>query len=82
MGISIDETPKVNYFESESNPKDTGEGAQIPIFIGISGNTSPKSGIQKFKSFEQCNKTVQNGGLGTDTSTNPLLNVLKGFFKE
>ena len=51
MAITITETPKVRYYEGDSNPGLSGEGAQIPIFIGITGNQSPTQGIQKFKSF-------------------------------
>lgn len=82
MAISITETPKVRYYEGDSNPGLSGEGAQIPIFIGITGNNSPTPGIQKFKSYTAAKRTVANGGIGTDTSTNPLLAVLEDFFIE
>lgn len=80
--MAITETPKVKYYEADSNPTLNGTGAQIPIFIGITGNTTPATGIQKFKNYQACNKTVANGGIGTDVSTNPLLAVLKDFFAE
>ena len=82
MTITITETPKVRYYESDSNPGLSGEGAQIPIFIGITGNASPTAGIQKFKSYTAAERTVANGGIGTDPATNPLLAVLKDFFAE
>jgi len=82
MTITITETPKVRYYESDSNPGLSGEGAQIPIFIGITGNNSPTAGIQKFKSYTAAERTVANGGIGTDPATNPLLAVLKDFFAE
>lgn len=82
MTISIDGTPKVQYIETDSNPNLNGDGAEIPIFIGRTGNESPASGIQKFTSYEACAKTVANGGIGTDTTNNPLLAVLKDFFEE
>ena len=82
MTITITETPKVRYYESDSNPGLSGEGAQIPIFIGITGNSSPATGIQKFKSYTAAERTVANGGIGTDPATNPLLAVLKDFFAE
>lgn len=82
MSISIDGTPGVRYSESESNPRVIGDGAEIPIFIGVTGNASPTSGIQKFSSYVECCKTVANGGIGTDTSTNLLLATLKDFFEE
>ena len=82
MAITITETPKVRYYEGDSNPGLSGEGAQIPIFIGITGNTSPTAGIQKFKSYTAAKRTVANGGIGTDTATNPLLACLEDFFTE
>ncbi len=80
--MPITETPKVRYFESESNPTLNGTGAQIPIFIGVSGNATPKKGIQKFKNFQQVYKTVENDGLGTNLEENPLLNAINDFFLE
>ena len=82
MAITITETPKVRYYEGDSNPGLSGEGAQIPVFIGITGNQSPTQGIQKFKSYAAAKRTVANGGIGTDTSTNPLLACLEDFFIE
>ncbi len=80
--MAITETPKVKYYEGDSNPSLSGEGGQIPIIIGITNNSNPKTGIQKFKNYSACNATVANGGLGTDTATNPLLAFLKEFFEE
>ena len=80
--MAITETPKVKYFEGTSNPILSGTGGEIPIIIGISNNANPASGIQKFKNFSACNATVANGGLGTDTTNNPLLAFLKEFFEE
>ena len=82
MAITITETPKVRYYEGDSNPGLNGGGAQIPIFIGITGNTSPTPGIQKFKSYTAAKRTIPNGGIGTDPTTNPLLAVLEDFFIE
>lgn len=80
--MSINETPKVKYFESDSNPTLAGVGAEIPCFIGVSGNKTPKTSIQKFKNFQQVYKTVENGGLGTNLESNPLLEVIRDFFQE
>ena len=82
MAITITETPKVRYYEGDSNPGLNGGGAQIPIFIGITGNASPTPGIQKFKSYTAAKRTIPNGGIGTDPTTNPLLAVLEDFFIE
>ena len=82
MAITITETPKVKYYEGDSNPGLSGEGAQIPIFIGVTGNTTPAQGIQKFKSYTAAKRSVANGGIGTDPTNNPLLAVLEDFFTE
>lgn len=82
MGITITETPKTKYVESKSDPTLSGSGAEIPIIIGISGNENPKAGIQKFDDYTDACKTLANGGIGTDTSTNPLLAFLEYFFAE
>lgn len=82
MGITITETPKTKYIESNSDPTLSGSGAEIPVIIGISGNENPKAGIQRFDDYTEACKTVANGGIGTDTATNPLLAFLKDFFAE
>ena len=82
MGITITETPKTKYVESNSDPTLSGSGAEIPVIIGISGNETPKSGIQRFDDYSEACKTVANDGIGTDTATNPLLAFLKDFFEE
>lgn len=80
--MAITQTPKVIYSESQYNPTLGGDGAEIPIFIGITNNGTPASGIQKYRNYDACAKTVANGGIGTDTTTNPLLACLKDFFAE
>ena len=80
--MAITETPMVKYYDAESNPTQNGDGGEIPVIIGISGNATPASGIQKFKKYSECNATVANGGLGTSTTDNPLLAFLKDFFEE
>lgn len=82
MVQTIVEIPKVKYTELDSNPTLTGEGSQIPIIIGISGNSTPNEGILKFKNYDTCCQTVANGGIGTDPTTNPLLAFLRDFFEE
>ena len=82
MGITITETPKTKYKESKSDPTLSGSGAEIPIIIGISGNETPTAGIQRFDDYTDACKTIANGGIGTDPSTNPLLAFLEGFFAE
>ena len=41
-----------------------------------------RSSVLKFKNYTAAAKSVANGGIGTDPTTNPLLNYLKGFFEE
>lgn len=82
MPITINETPKIKYQESDSNPTPVGDGAEIPIIIGITNNATPATGILKFKNYSAAAKSVANGGIGTDPTTNPILKFLKGFFEE
>jgi hypothetical protein len=79
--MSIERLPGVDYRELDSNPINTGEGSQIPIFIAKTKNTAPNKDILKFKNYAQANRTVEAGGIGTDETD--LLNItLKEFFKE
>ena len=38
MAIDLVQTPKVIYDEIDSNPTPTGDGAEIPVIIGITNN--------------------------------------------
>ena len=80
--MAITQTPGTTYSEVDTDPQANGTGAEIPIFIGISGNNNPTPGVQKFKKYEDVRKTVSEHGIGTDVSTNPLLAALKDFFEE
>lgn len=82
MAIDLNETPKIKYGETDSNPTPNGDGAEIPVIIGITGNSTPATGILKFKNYTAAAKTVANGGIGTDPTTNPVLQFLKDFFEE
>lgn len=98
MTSSIIKPPNITYEESDSNPTWNGEGAYIPVFIGLTGNCVVDSEnkpvlknnskqslpieIKKFKNYSSCRKDVALGGLGRDTETNPLLAALKDFFEE
>lgn len=79
--MSIERTPGVDYYELDSNPSWTGEGAEIPIIIGLTEGTISTLSIQKFKNYAACNKTVANGGIGIG-ETNPVRLFLKNFFEE
>ena len=80
--MTITETPKVKYFESDSNPTQIGDGAEIPVVIGITNNNTPATGVLKYKNYSAAAKSIANGGIGTDPTNNPILAFLKGFFKE
>lgn len=84
MAIDLNETPKIKFAETDSNPTPTGDGAEIPVIIGISNNNTPASGVLKFRNYTEAAKSVANGGIGVeaDIATNPLLSFLKDFFKE
>ena len=82
MTITLTETPKIKYSETSTDPTVGGDGAEIPVIMGITGNSTPASGILTFRNYSAACKTVANGGIGTDTSTNPLLAFLKKFFEE
>ena len=78
-GIYFDETPEYKL---------EGTGGKIPVFIGKTGNSAATgykvdgTQILKFKDYDEVCRTIANGGIGTDTSTNPLLAVLEKFFEE
>ena len=84
MAIDLIETPKIKYSETDSNPTPSGDGAEIPVIIGITNNATPATGIKKFKNYTEAARSVANGGIGVeaDIDTNPILAYLKDFFKE
>lgn len=76
------------YFDESTEFEVVGTGAKIPVIIGTTGNSSATgyavdgTQINKFSSWEEVNRTIANGGIGTDTSTNKVLAFLKDFFEE
>lgn len=76
------------YFDGTTDVEVVGTGAKIPVIIGKTGNSAatgyPVDGtnIQTFRNFDECNRSIANGGIGTDTSTNPVLAFLEEFFEE
>lgn len=76
------------YYDEEVEYEQVGYGGKIPVIIGVTGNTGTNdhpvdgSNIQKFYKYEDANKTIANGGIGTDTTTNKTLAFLKDFFEE
>ena len=76
------------YFNETTEYELQGNGGKIPVWIGKTGNTAATgykvdgTQINKFSSWNEVNRSIANGGIGTDTSTNPLLAALEEFFKE
>ena len=85
--MSITKRPGV-YFDESVEYELSGNGAKIPVIIGKTGNEAATgyavdgTQINKFASWEEVNRTIANGGIGTDTSTNATLAFLKDFFEE
>ena len=77
----ITERPKIISKEHDAKSLSIGVGGEIPIFISPTLNNTPLSDITSFTKYDECNKTVANGGIGTAT-TNYLLPILKDFFEE
>lgn len=80
--MNINETPKVKYSYGDNNPLLNGEGAQIPVFIGYTGNTSPNTSVLQFKNYTAATKAVEMKGLGEESDDNILLATIKDFFTE
>ena len=85
--MAITKRPGV-YFTETTDYELQGNGGKIPVFIGKTGNAAATgyavdgTQMQRFASWAEVNRTIANGGIGTDTTTNPLLAVLKDFFTE
>ena len=76
------------YYDETAEYQTAGTGGKIPVFIGVTGNSATSgyavdgTQINKFTEWAEVNRTIANGGIGTDTSSNKLLAVLKDFFEE
>lgn len=81
--MTIEETPYVEITDLEDNSVN-GDGAYIPVIIGQTGNTVSADNlkIQTFERYEEACATPQNGGIGTDPTTNKSLAFLKPFLDE
>lgn len=77
----ITERPKIISKEYDAKALNIGNGGEIPIFISPTLNTTALADITKFTKYDDCAKTVANGGIGTST-TNYLTPILKDFFEE
>lgn len=85
--MAITKRPGV-YFTETTEYESQGNGGKIPVFIGKTGNSAATgyavdgTQINKFANWTEVNRSIANGGIGTDTTTNPLLATLKEFFEE
>ena len=85
--MALDKIPGL-YYDETADYQTAGTGGKIPVIIGVTGNSATTgyavdgTQINKFVSWDEVNRTIANGGIGTDTSTNKLLAVLKDFFEE
>ena len=76
------------YFDETTEYEAVGTGAKIPVIIGATGNSAATgykidgTQINKFSGWEEVNRSIANGGIGTDTSTNKTLAFLKDFCEE
>ena len=48
--MTIEQTPHIIYTETDQNPQLNGDGATIPVIIGVTGNTvsADKITLKKF----------------------------------
>lgn len=78
---AFDKIPGV-YFTDIVESEPVKDGSKIPIFIGVTGNSTSAEGILKFVSYDEAKKTVANGGIGPEGNNNLLLKVIKEFYEE
>lgn len=81
--------PKIEFAEENNNPLLSGEGGEIPVFIGKTNNESPTTisddNLLKFTKYNKAAKATNAGGIGVEPeeiTTNPLLAAIKDFFIE
>ena len=49
----INETPKIKVYKEDSSTLLNGDGGEVPIFIGATGNESPNVNILEFKNYKE-----------------------------
>ena len=79
--MPITETPKIKIYKEDSLSLSSGEGGEIPIFIGVTENQSPSANILTFSNYNDAKKST-SAGIGPEADTNTLLSVIKDFFEE
>ena len=73
----VERAPYINYNELDSNPLLTGEGSEIPIFIGTSSNTISsvsRNNIYQCKNIDEVEDIIGTSG--------NLYSNIKDFYKE
>lgn len=76
------------YFDETTELELVGAGAKIPVVIGATGNTGtndyPVDGtnVLSFRNYDEACRSISNGGIGTDPTTNKVLSFLEEFFEE
>lgn len=78
----IDETPKIRIYKEDASALQNGDGGEIPIFIGATGNESPSSNILELKNYKEAIRTPNNNGIGPESNSNFMLPIIKDFFEE
>lgn len=76
--MAVNKAPYINYTELDSNPIATGEGSEIPIFIGTSSNTVStitRDNIKMCKNIQQVKDAISE-------DSGELYNVVRDFYKE
>lgn len=81
---TISETPKIKVYKEDSSKLLTGEGGEVPIFIGATGNSSPNSAILEFKNYKEATAApnATKPGIGPEAATNYMLPIIKDFLEE
>lgn len=80
--MTINETPKIKVYKEDSSNLRNGEGGEIPIFIGSTGNENPSSNILEFTNYNDVEKTVSDGGIGPVSENNFLIKIIQDFLAE
>ena len=78
----INETPKIKVYKEDSSALQNGEGGEVPVFIGATGNESPNANILELTNYKEAIRTPANGGLGPEATANYMLSIIKDFFEE
>lgn len=78
----INETPKIKVYKEDVSALQKGDGGEVPIFIGATGNESPSTNILELANYKEAIRTPAMGGIGPEATANFMLTVIKDFFEE